>query len=107
MMKTNCNATQGMLALAFSLPSITGVLIFTFPGGPPRYSEIRINVAQAFNGIGTVVAPVLASYVFFKNTGTDQNALESVQWTYLAIACFVFLLAVVYFFSPIPEITGK
>jgi len=73
--------------------------------GPPRYSEIRINVAQAFNGIGTVVAPVLASYVFFKNTGTDQNALESVQWTYLAIACFVFLLAVVYFFSPIPEIT--
>jgi FHS family L-fucose permease-like MFS transporter len=53
-----------------------------------------------------VVAPVLASYVFFKNTGTDQQSLESVQWTYLAIACFVFLLAVVYYFSPIPEITG-
>lgn len=52
------------------------------------------------------MAPVLASYVFFKNTGTDQNALENVQWTYLAIACFVYLLAVVYYFSPIPEITG-
>jgi FHS family L-fucose permease-like MFS transporter len=75
-------------------------------GGPPRYSEIRINLAQAFNGVGTVVAPVLASYVFFKNTGTDQSALQNVQWTYLAIACFVFLLAVVYYFSPIPEITG-
>lgn len=75
--------------------------------GPPKYSEIRINIAQAFNGIGTVVAPVLASYVFFKNTGTDQNALESVQWTYLAIACFVFALAVVYAYSSIPEITGK
>ncbi|EAT79855.1 hypothetical protein HBH56_078780 [Parastagonospora nodorum] len=73
--------------------------------GPPRYSEIRINIAQAFNGIGTVVAPVLGSYVFFKNTGTDEKSLESVQWVYLAIACFVFLLAVVYFFSPIPEIT--
>ncbi|KAI8931145.1 hypothetical protein NX059_011498 [Plenodomus lindquistii] len=73
--------------------------------GPPRYSEIRINIAQAFNGIGTVVAPVLASYVFFKNTGTDGKALQNVQWTYLAIACFVFALAVVYFFSPIPEIT--
>ena len=24
--------------------------------GPPRYSEIRINLSQAFNGIGTVVA---------------------------------------------------
>jgi FHS family L-fucose permease-like MFS transporter len=74
--------------------------------GPPRYSEIRINIAQAFNGIGTVVAPVLGSYVFFKNTGTDENSLQSVQWVYLAIACFVFILAVVYYFSPIPEITG-
>lgn len=73
--------------------------------GPPRYSEIRINIAQAFNGIGTVVAPVLASYVFFVNTGTGEDDLLSVQWTYLAIGCFVFLLAVVYYFSPIPEIT--
>ncbi|KAH7064181.1 major facilitator superfamily domain-containing protein [Paraphoma chrysanthemicola] len=73
--------------------------------GPPKYSEIRINVAQAFNGVGTVVAPVLASYVFFNNVGTDENALKNVQWTYLAIACFVYALAVVYYFSPIPEIT--
>lgn len=73
--------------------------------GPPKYSEIRINVAQAFNGIGTVVAPTLASYVFFKNIGEDADALKNVQWTYLAIACFVFALAVVYYFSPIPEIT--
>ncbi|KAF2684543.1 MFS general substrate transporter [Lentithecium fluviatile CBS 122367] len=73
--------------------------------GPPKYSEIRINVAQAFNGIGTVVAPVLGSYVFFKNTGVDESALKNVQWTYLAIAIFVFLLAIVFAFSPIPEIT--
>lgn len=75
--------------------------------GPPKYSEIRINIAQAFNGIGTVVAPVLGSYVFFKNTGTDVSALQNVQWTYLAIACFVFTLAVLFYFSPIPEITGE
>ncbi|KAH8729144.1 major facilitator superfamily domain-containing protein [Phaeosphaeriaceae sp. PMI808] len=73
--------------------------------GPPKYSEIRINFAQAFNGIGTVVAPVLGSYVFFKNVGDDSKSLQNVQWTYLAIACFVFALAVVYYFSPIPEIT--
>lgn len=74
--------------------------------GPPKYSEIRINLAQAFNGIGTVASPVLASYVFFKNTGTDVEALKNVQWTYLAIACFVFVLAGFFYFSPIPEITG-
>ena len=69
--------------------------------GPPRYSEIRINVAQAFNGIGTVVAPTLGSYVFFKNVGEGADALRNVQWVYLAIACFVFVLAVVFYFSPV------
>ncbi|KAF2661910.1 MFS general substrate transporter [Lophiostoma macrostomum CBS 122681] len=73
--------------------------------GPPKYAEIRINLAQAFNGIGTVVAPVLGSYVFFKNTGDNLDSLKNVQWVYLAIACFVFLLAVVFYFSPIPEVT--
>ncbi|KAG7284766.1 hypothetical protein NEMBOFW57_009378 [Staphylotrichum longicolle] len=71
--------------------------------GPPKFSEIRINIAQAFNGIGTVVAPVLGSYVFF--TFDEQAALRNVQWVYLAIACFVFSLAAVFYLSPIPEIT--
>lgn len=71
--------------------------------GPPKYSEIRINISQAFNGIGTVIAPVLGSYVFFNFD--DEKALENVQWVYLAIACFVFLLAGVFFLSKIPEIT--
>lgn len=62
---------------------------------------MRINIAQAFNGIGTVVAPVLGSYVFFDNVGEDAEALKSVQWVYLAIACFVYILAVVFYFSPV------
>lgn len=66
---------------------------------------MRINLAQAFNGIGTVVAPVLGSYVFFLKTGDDSKSLQNVQWVYLAIAVFVFLLAVLFYFSPIPEIT--
>lgn len=72
--------------------------------GPPRYSEIRINLSQAFNGIGTVIAPVLGSYVFFNNL-SDQEALDNVQWVYLSIAIFVLLLAVAFFISNIPEIT--
>ena len=54
---------------------------------------MRINLSQAFNGIGTVVAPVLGSYVFFTKTADDPAALKNVQWVYLAIAIFVFLLA--------------
>ncbi|KAI5458176.1 major facilitator superfamily domain-containing protein [Mariannaea sp. PMI_226] len=71
--------------------------------GPPRYAEIRINMSQAFNGIGTVIAPVLGSYVFFKFN--NEKALANVQWVYLAIAIFVLLLATLFLFSEIPEIT--
>lgn len=71
--------------------------------GPPKYSEIRLNVAQAIQGTGTVVGPVLATYVFFKDV--DDKSLESVQYVYLGIACFVFLLSIVFWFSHIPEIT--
>ncbi|KAJ2970866.1 hypothetical protein NQ176_g7976 [Zarea fungicola] len=71
--------------------------------GPARLSEIRINFSQAFNGIGSVVAPVMGSYVFF--TFDDKQALKNVQWVYLAIAAFVFLLAFIFFISELPEIT--
>jgi MFS transporter, FHS family, L-fucose permease len=30
-----------------------------------------------------------------------------VQWTYLAVGCFVFLLAIVFYFAPIPEVTDS
>lgn len=62
-----------------------------------------MNISQAFNGVGTVVAPVLGSYVFF--AFDDERALANVQWVYLSIAVFVLLLAVVFLFSKIPEIT--
>lgn len=71
--------------------------------GPPKYAEIRINFSQAFNGIGTVIAPVLGSYVFFNFS--DEDALRNVQWVYVAIAIFVFILGLIFFLSTIPEIT--
>ncbi|EXJ92211.1 MFS transporter, FHS family, L-fucose permease [Capronia epimyces CBS 606.96] len=71
--------------------------------GPPRLSEFRLEFSQSFQAIGSVVAPLLASRVFFKNT--QSTDLSHVQWTYVGIAAFVFLLAVVFFFSPIPEVT--
>jgi MFS transporter, FHS family, L-fucose permease len=73
--------------------------------GPPKYSEFRLELSQSFQAVGSVVAPVLASYVIFKNVGVDGKNLSGVQFTYLGIAAFVALLAVVFYFAPIPEIT--
>jgi len=73
--------------------------------GPPKWSEFRLELSQSFQAVGSVVAPVLASFVIFKNVGEDGTSLESVQWVYLGIACFVGLLAVAFYFAPIPEIS--
>lgn len=73
--------------------------------GPPRLSEFRLELSQSFQAIGSVVAPLLASKLFFKDA--NINDLGHVQWTYVGIAAFVFLLSVVFFFSHIPEITDE
>jgi FHS family L-fucose permease-like MFS transporter len=75
--------------------------------GPPKYAELRINLAQAVQAVGTVIGPVLGSYAFFKSTGDSVSSLRNVQWVYLAIAIFVFCLAVVFYLVIIPEVTGK
>ena len=75
--------------------------------GPPRLSEFRLEMSQSVQAIGTVVAPLLAARVFFNNVQLapgEHADLSNVQWTYLGIAAFVFLLAIVFYFAPIPEV---
>jgi FHS family L-fucose permease-like MFS transporter len=73
--------------------------------GPPKWSEFRLELSQSVQAVGSVVAPVLAGQVIFKNVGTDGRSLTSVQYVYLGIAGFVGILAVVFYFAPIPEIS--
>ncbi|CEL04011.1 hypothetical protein ASPCAL05145 [Aspergillus calidoustus] len=73
--------------------------------GPPKYSEIRLNLAQAVQGVGGFVAPLLASRVFFAHTVDDDQGLKNVQWVYLGVAGFVGLLIILFLFVPFPEIT--
>lgn len=75
--------------------------------GPPKWSEFRLELSQSVQAIGSVVAPVLAGQVIFKNVGEDGRSLDAVQWVYLGIAGFVGILAVVFFWAPIPEITDS
>lgn len=43
----------------------TGADNFLAMCGPPRYSEIRLSLTQGIWGVGSFVAPLLASKVFF------------------------------------------
>lgn len=73
--------------------------------GPPRYSEIRLNLEQGVQAVGSFVAPLLASRVFSAKTVDTDQGLKNVQWVYLGVACFVALLIILFFLAPMPEIT--
>ncbi|KAI9725607.1 MAG: hypothetical protein M1834_009762 [Cirrosporium novae-zelandiae] len=74
--------------------------------GPPEYSETRLNISQGVQAVGTVVAPLLANKVLFKNY-LDAPSLINSQWTYLGIALFDVILAVVFWYVPLPEAPDK
>lgn len=74
--------------------------------GPPEYSEVRLNVSQAVQAIGSVVSPILAQKVLFKNV-FDAPSLINIQWTYLGIALFDVILALIFFYLPIPEASDE
>ena len=61
-----------------------------------------MNFSQGFQAIGTVLSPLLAQKVFFKNV-RDTGSLVNAQWAYLGIALFDVLLAVAFYYVPLPE----
>lgn len=74
--------------------------------GHPDYAEMRLLLAQAIQGVGTVVSPLLAQKVLFRDV-SNQPSLIDVQWTYLAIAFFDVILALFFYYMPLPEATDE
>jgi fucose permease len=72
--------------------------------GPPEFAEVRLNLSQGVQAVGTIVSPLLAKKVLF--TG-NASSLIDVQWTYLGISFFSIALAVLYFYVPLPEATNE
>ena len=72
--------------------------------GPPQYMETRLNISQGVQAIGTIVSPLLATKVLFKNALNAPSLIDT-QWAYLAIALFDVVLAAAFYYMPIPEAT--
>ena len=79
---------------------------FIFLCGPPRYGEIRLNLSQGVQAIGSIVAPLIADKAFI-STKLHAPSLVHTQWAYLGISLFTILLAVAYYYAPLPEATDE
>jgi FHS family L-fucose permease-like MFS transporter len=81
--------------------------------GKRETSELRLNLSQCFNGVGSFLGPFIAAFVFFGGnqvaviTGQGGIGLSSVQYTYLAIGIFVLLLVILFSRAHLPEINEE
>ncbi|PKS05764.1 hypothetical protein jhhlp_007593 [Lomentospora prolificans] len=89
----------------------TGANTFLVLCGPPEYADLRLMLAQTVQGIGSVIATVLATKVFFAGLEPESNwnsmTLINVQWTYLAITLACVILALFFYYMPLPEVSDS
>jgi FHS family L-fucose permease-like MFS transporter len=75
--------------------------------GPPESAERRLNLSQSFNSIGAVLTPFLGAAFILTNTqfGSAQtDEASTVKAPYLVIAAIFLAVAVMIFFTNLPEV---
>jgi FHS family L-fucose permease-like MFS transporter len=73
--------------------------------GTPETSATRLNLSQCFNGVGSFLGPIIASYLFFgESTNSGDGNLDSVKWIYVIIGVLVLLVAGIFLRTKLPEI---
>jgi FHS family L-fucose permease-like MFS transporter len=71
--------------------------------GDQRTSDQRINFAQAFNGLGTTLGPLMGGF-FILGGNKEVNNLDSVKMLYVAIGTVIILIAIGFFFVKVPPL---
>ena len=73
--------------------------------GPPQYAATRINLAQSTNGIGLLLGPIAGGAFFYsKNAAGLSTGAERLWIPYAFIGVIVIILAIVFYFAPMPDI---
>lgn len=113
-----------ILALGFTLLQIAANPYVALLG-PPETASSRLNLSQAFNSLGTTLAPILGGYFvfhFFAKLGTplfnslgnpvltdsgDPLSALGLQLPYLIFAGLFVLLAIIIKFTNLPKFTNS
>ena len=73
--------------------------------GPERTASSRLNLAQAFNSVGTTIGPLIGGFLIFEYFAkTGAQGAESVKVPYLAFCIIFVVLAVVFFAIRLPHV---
>ncbi|QDA61653.1 L-fucose:H+ symporter permease [Hymenobacter jejuensis] len=71
--------------------------------GAPATSDQRLNFAQAFNGLGAVIGPLMGSHFILSGVHTNGD-LSSVKTLYLIIGSVILFIGVCFAFVKVPTL---
>lgn len=95
-----CLISMGLTILETVANPYTTVL------GPKEFAASRINFAQSFNGVGWILGPIIGGAFFYSNQGAEV-AQQQLYIPYLVVALVVLVLAVIFFFSYVPDLNTE
>jgi FHS family L-fucose permease-like MFS transporter len=80
---------------------------YTTKLGPKESAERRINFSQSFNGLAWVVGPLVGLFIYGNNSSVEGEKLSSMIVPYSVIGGTVFLVALLFVFTKLPEIAEE
>ena len=74
--------------------------------GDPEKASNRLNLAQGFNSVAKMIAPLAGSYFILRGLAglSPSEQAEAVQIPYLILGALLLLLAIVFRFLELPEV---
>ncbi len=101
------NAILGSLfivALGFSVQQ-TCAQPFAISLGDPSTGSHRLNLGGGINSLGTTLGPIIVSFFLFGSVGEkiQEVTVKNINNLYLIVAAVFALVAVIFYFSKLPE----
>ena len=80
---------------------------YTTKLGDKASAERRINFSQSFNGLAWIFGPIFATYFILGGSEKASDGLNSMIAPYAGIGTIVLIIAIIYMFVKLPEITDE
>jgi MFS transporter, FHS family, L-fucose permease len=74
--------------------------------GPAKTASSRLTMTQAFNSLGTTIAPFFGAWLIFSHVDKSTADATAVQMPYILLAFTLVVLAVIFYILKLPEL-GK
>ncbi|WP_228530393.1 sugar MFS transporter [Tamlana sp. I1] len=96
-----------ILGLGFTMLQIAANPYVSILGSPETASS-RLNLSQAFNSLGTTIAPIFGGYLIYEYFFSHgETGGEAVKIPYLVFGIIFILVAIVFKFIKLPEFVNE